>query len=82
MIILGTRRKIVRLALLQLVCGSCGNPAAQALDRVVNRFTLFFVPLFPISTKHFLQCTLCGAGREVSKDEAAGLQSGGGRAVS
>lgn len=74
MIIWGYRRYIQRLAMLTFLCASCGNPAAHALSRAVTKFTLFFIPLFPISSKYFTQCTFCGANRRVSKEEVAQLQ--------
>jgi hypothetical protein len=52
------------------LCGTCGNPAAHALRKAVTKFTLFFIPLFPIHTKHFTQCTFCGATHRLSKDQA------------
>ncbi|OZM74776.1 zinc-ribbon domain-containing protein [Amycolatopsis antarctica] len=77
MIIFGTRRKIIQLAMLTLVCGNCGNTAAQRLDRVVTKFALFFVPLFPISTKHFMQCSFCGATQRLTKEQAEQAQHDG-----
>lgn len=60
MLIWGWRRYVTRLAVLTLVCGNCGNPAAHTLHKLVTKFTLFFIPLIPLSTKHSLQCTWCG----------------------
>ncbi|MGI5348516.1 zinc-ribbon domain-containing protein [Streptomyces sp. CA-250714] len=71
MIIFGTSSKLVQLAMLNLLCGFCGNPAAHALRKRVTKFSLFFIPLFPIApAKHSLQCTFCGAQSEVSKENA------------
>lgn len=77
MIIWGYRRYIQQLAMLTLLCGNCGNPAAHALKRAVTKFTLFFIPLFPISSKYFTQCTFCGATRRVPKEEVSRLQAQG-----
>lgn len=57
MIIWGTRSYIYQLAMITLLCGRCGNPSAHALRRRVMKFTLFFIPLFPISSKYSTQCT-------------------------
>ncbi|WP_335935652.1 zinc-ribbon domain-containing protein [Streptomyces sp. PTD5-9] len=70
MIIFGTRGYLYQLAVLTLVCGWCGNPAAHALRKRVTRFTLFFVPLFPFSTKFATQCTFCGGEQRISKEQA------------
>jgi hypothetical protein len=77
MIIFGTRTYLYALAMLTLVCGRCGNPAAHSLKKRVTKFTLFFVPLFPLNTKHMTQCTFCGAAQEISKEQAEQLQAGG-----
>ncbi|WP_327289791.1 zinc-ribbon domain-containing protein [Streptomyces sp. NBC_01198] len=76
MIIFGTRGYLYTLAMITLVCGRCGNPAAHSLKKRVTKFTLFFVPLFPISTKYVTQCTFCGAAQQLSKEQAEQLQAG------
>ncbi|MER7779534.1 zinc-ribbon domain-containing protein [Streptomyces sp. NPDC048232] len=78
MIIFGTKGYLYQLAILTLVCGQCGNPSAHALRKRVTKFTLFFVPLFPFSTKYATQCTFCGAEQQVTKEQAEQLQSQGG----
>ncbi|MFF6879828.1 zinc-ribbon domain-containing protein [Streptomyces sp. NPDC012474] len=75
MIIFGTKGYLYQLAILTLVCGQCGNPAAHTLRKRVTKFTLFFVPLFPISTKYLTQCTFCGAEQKVTGEQAEQLQS-------
>ncbi|MEV7284724.1 zinc-ribbon domain-containing protein [Streptomyces sp. NPDC093252] len=82
MIIFGTKGYLYQLAMLTLVCGRCGNPAAHALRKRVTKFSLFFVPLFPVSTKYLTQCTFCGAEERVSEEQAERLQAqsaGGGQ---
>ncbi|MEW2084496.1 zinc-ribbon domain-containing protein [Streptomyces sp. NPDC005283] len=74
MIIFGTRGYLYQLAILTLVCGHCGNPSAHTLRKRITKFTLFFVPLFPFSTKYATQCTFCGAEASVSKESAEQLQ--------
>ncbi|WP_280352282.1 zinc-ribbon domain-containing protein, partial [Nocardia abscessus] len=61
MLIFGWQKRIHTLVMITLVCGRCGNPAAHALRKLVTKFTLFFIPLIPLSTKHYLECTWCGA---------------------
>jgi hypothetical protein len=75
MIIFGTRSYLYTLAVLTLVCGRCGNPAAHTLKKRVTKFTLFFVPLFPISVKYSTQCTFCGAQQKLPKEQAEQLQA-------
>ncbi|MET8828638.1 zinc-ribbon domain-containing protein [Streptomyces sp. NPDC004610] len=75
MIIFGTKGYLYQLAILTLVCGRCGNPAAHTLRKRVTKFSLFFIPLFPVSTKYLTQCTFCGAEERVSEEQAERLQA-------
>jgi len=70
MIIYGWRRSVRQLATATYVCGTCQNPTAHALRRTATKFTLFFIPLFPISSKYFTVCTFCGATNKLTKAEA------------
>ncbi|MET9494044.1 zinc-ribbon domain-containing protein [Streptomyces sp. NPDC006552] len=73
MIIFGTRGYVFQLAILTFVCGACGNPAAHTLRKYVTKFTLFFIPLFPVSTKFRTQCTFCGIEHQVPKEHAEAM---------
>jgi hypothetical protein len=75
MIIYGWRRRVLDLATATYLCGQCQNPTAHALRRTVTKFTLFFIPLFPISSKYFTVCTFCGATNKLTKDEAQQVQA-------
>ncbi|QKW09947.1 zinc-ribbon domain-containing protein [Streptomyces sp. NA04227] len=77
MIIFGTKGYLHQLAILTLVCGFCHTPAAHVLRKQVTKFTLFFVPLFPVSTKYSTQCTFCGAAQKVTEPQAQQLQAAG-----
>jgi hypothetical protein len=70
MIIWGFRQKVLQLAMVTFLCGQCSNPTAHALRKAVNKFTLFFIPLFPISVKYFTQCTFCGCTNRMTKEQA------------
>ncbi|SCK33539.1 zinc-ribbon domain-containing protein [Streptomyces sp. WMMB 322] len=81
MLIFGTSTKMHQLAMLNLLCGFCGNPAAHSLRKRVMKFSLFFIPLFPIApAKHYLQCTFCGGSSETTKENAEQLLAHGGGA--
>ncbi|MEU2087332.1 hypothetical protein [Nocardia beijingensis] len=73
MLIWGWQKRVHTLAMITLICGRCGNPAAHALRKLVTKFTLFFIPLFPISTKHHVDCTWCGASSPVAGPQVADL---------
>jgi hypothetical protein len=72
-IIFGFRRIAHRVAVLTLLCHSCGNPCAQVLRKVVTWFTLFFIPVIPVRTRRLLQCTFCAAESGISKAQAEQL---------
>ncbi len=75
MIIFGTKAYLYQLAILTLVCRHCGYSAAHTLRKHVTKFTLFFVPLFPVSTAYATQCTFCGMEQEVTKEWAEQAQA-------
>ena len=58
------------LATLVFVCETCGNNAAHHLLKRVRKLSLFFIPIFPVSTKFVDSCTACGRMLEVSRDQA------------
>ena len=59
--IFGLRTSVDRLGVTHEPCPNCRQSAAQVVTRHRTRFTLFFVPLIPIRTRHQQQCTWCGA---------------------
>jgi len=69
-LIFGLSAKQLLLATLSYVCEVCGNQAAHQLVKRVNRFTLFFIPLFPVSTRYIDTCSFCGRSIEVPRDRA------------
>jgi hypothetical protein len=68
-IIFGTRSYLYQLAIVMLVCGRCGNNANHVLRKRVTKFTLFFVPLFPISTRYSMQCSFCGCEQQGTEQQ-------------
>jgi hypothetical protein len=43
--------------------------------KAVTKFTLFFIPLFPIGVKYSAQCTFCGIENRIPKEDAVRLQA-------
>lgn len=69
MIIFGSRTTVRLLAILNFVCGRCGNPSAHRIEERVRKFTLFFIPLFPLGARRtFGTCTYCGLVTEIDRD--------------
>ncbi|GLZ44781.1 hypothetical protein Acsp06_09660 [Actinomycetospora sp. NBRC 106375] len=73
MIIFGTRRTVAQLAMVVLTCGNCHRSAAHAVLKAVTKFTLFFIPLFPVRTRYAHQCTACGFLMWIEKAQAEQL---------
>ncbi len=76
MIIFGFRSFVKQLAILTLVCGQCHRPAAHRVLQITRMFTLFFIPVFPISRRRHMTCTFCGAGTRLTKDQVDQLMAG------
>jgi hypothetical protein len=68
LIIWGFRTKALALAMLVARCALQGHTAAHHLVKQQTKFTLFFIPLFPVRTKHLLSCAMCGGSAPVAKE--------------
>src|SRR3954451_14508006 len=66
------------LATTILVCERCGVQAAHRLVKRVRKFSLFFIPLFPVGTRYLDTCTNCGrvVGVPAQQAEAAARRTG------
>jgi hypothetical protein len=73
-LLVGIRTKQRLLSTVTLVCEICGVTAPQAVVRTSTKFTVFFIPLFPVrSSRYHLECGNCGAARPVDSRWAARL---------
>ena len=64
--IFGLKSSDRRLAAPVLLCAYCGAQAAQVLIRRTTKFSLFFIPLFPVRpARHYMQCTNCATATAV-----------------
>ena len=77
LLIWGYRTRVLQLAMVTFLCGRCSNPSAHALRKAVTKFTLFFIPLFPINVKYTTQCTFCGATNKLTKEQALQAEAQG-----
>jgi predicted RNA-binding Zn-ribbon protein involved in translation (DUF1610 family) len=71
LLIFGTRAYETLIVLVSFVCPHCGVHAQQSVTKVANKLTFFFIPLFTVSTKHFVQCHNCGVATAVTAEQAA-----------
>ena len=70
MLIWGFKLYSAVLATFVYVCETCHQQAAHHLVKRVRKFSLFFIPLFPVSTKYLDTCTYCGRTNQVPKEQA------------
>ncbi|MBO0842860.1 MAG: zinc-ribbon domain-containing protein [Nocardioides sp.] len=75
LIIFGFKTYTKLLATLSIVCPNCHNPAAHRLFKITRKFTLFFIPLFPVSVRRRIDCTFCGYAQKLSKEQADQVMS-------
>ncbi len=73
-LIFGVRPYFTTLAVVSFVCGFCGQHVPQEVYERVNKFTLFFLPLFRTSTRHFVECSNCGGTTQVTEQQAHLMQ--------
>jgi len=74
MVFWGTRSRVQQLMTVSMNCRNCQRPTIHGLRRAQKKFTLYFIPIVPISTRHYLQCNLCGARSAITNDRATELQ--------
>src|SRR5688572_8333595 len=77
MIIYGWKTYVQVLAVLHMVCSQCGNNAEHVLRKLTTKFTLFWIPLFPINKKHTF-CSACESEQRVPGDQARQMAATGG----
>ncbi|WEO77051.1 zinc-ribbon domain-containing protein [Cryobacterium sp. SO2] len=69
-LLFGTRASEAVINLVLFVCGYCGVLAQQQVIKRATRFTLFFLPLFPVSTRYVNVCSRCQGSTEVTAAQA------------
>jgi hypothetical protein len=50
-------------------CPNCNNDTWLQLYRYRKWLTLFFIPVIPYSSTHFLACSVCSQGMELSGEQ-------------
>jgi hypothetical protein len=72
-ILFGFRSFVKALAVLTTMCQRCRHQAAQRVVQRSRWFTLFFIPVIPVSFTRYTVCTRCGVTLKISKDDAQRL---------
>jgi hypothetical protein len=70
-ILFGFRSMIRNLAMTTSPCRTTNQPAAHRLSRISRWFTLFFIPVIPVSRRYVLTCSACGQSYKIGKDQAS-----------
>lgn len=70
MLIIGLGVRETLLSTLFYTCETCGTHAPHQLVKRTRRFSLFFIPLFPVGTRYFDSCGACGRTIEISREQA------------
>jgi hypothetical protein len=74
-ILFGTRGRVRTVGNLTMQCPFCGVTCAEALRETRRFFTLFFIPIIPISHNYALVCSSCGQGRKIDKPQAEQMKA-------
>ncbi|NNG18504.1 zinc-ribbon domain-containing protein [Naumannella sp. ID2617S] len=69
MLIWGTKGYLEIICTLMYACRRCGNQPLTLLKHG-SKFTLFFIPLFPVSTRWSLVCNFCREEYPITAEEA------------
>ena len=69
-LLLGSRATLAIINVVTFVCRYCGVSAEQRVTRRSTRLTLFFVPLLPLATSYYNQCSNCGGITRLSPAQA------------
>jgi hypothetical protein len=81
MILFGIRSRRNRLGTVITECPQCHQTCSQSIARVRRWFTLFFIPIFWFSTRHFTVCSMCSGAARVDRAHAEHLASLGAQPV-
>lgn len=75
LIIFGSRRMRKQLGIVMMLCQRCQRPSAHGIVRVHTWFTLFFIPVLPLTAKYYVVCPMCGGATKIDKEHAHHLEA-------
>lgn len=75
MILVGVRSYQTLVAIVSFICRHCGVHGPKRIEKIVTKFTLFLVPLFPLSTKYLATCVACGTSTPVESQLGARVEA-------
>jgi hypothetical protein len=77
MILFGFRARRKRLGAVFNECAQCHRACSQVVAKVQRWFTLFFIPIFPFSTKYYTVCSMCSGATKIDRARAEHLAKTG-----
>lgn len=69
-LLFGTTVRERVLTVVSFVCHFCQANASQDVIESATKFSLFFVPLFTVSRRHFVVCSNCRGITPLTKEQA------------
>jgi uncharacterized Zn finger protein len=69
-LLVGNSVRLIQLVIVAFTCRFCGLNVPQHVLKRVNRLTVFFIPLIPLSTKYYVECSNCGGTIALTSDQA------------
>ncbi|TFC80384.1 zinc-ribbon domain-containing protein [Cryobacterium cheniae] len=69
-LLFGTRAHQALINVVSFACAYCGTLAEQHVIKRSTKFTLFFIPLFPLSSRYINTCTHCGGTTRLTAAQA------------
>lgn len=69
-ILYGIRRRSAGVGQLPYVCPRCHQNVPHTVVKMQTKFTLFFIPLFPLGTSYKATCANCQYEEKVTKQQA------------
>lgn len=73
-LIFGLRTRAYPIGLVAYACGVCGTHGKALLVKEVTKFSLFFIPLIPIRTRHVLECNTCRSRVKAPRPESLSVE--------
>jgi hypothetical protein len=69
-LLFGTKSYETLLTVVSFACRYCGMSVPQRVFKRATKFSLFFIPLFTVSTSHFVECSNCAGTTALSAEQA------------
>jgi hypothetical protein len=69
------KKSATRGAVVESRCHHCRNHVSWHHFKITDWLELFFIPLIPFRSEHFLACGICGDAVKLTGEESRGVES-------